>query len=430
MKLCPLALAVSCFLFVPSVYADVHIIDLGSPGSPARLSPSDATAISPDGKTIVGTWQASDTALPQQGWIAPNASNVYVATDLGLPPATVRVAPTGINNDQIMVGWLRNAPNNAVAFYARPPYFGSGMFAPVPITGLTGNSQAQAINPSGVIVGHDSSGSSGASQSFVFTLNSSGDGTLQRIKGLQSSTASEAHAVNGAGAIAGWAVNCAGERQAFVAQSADGAVSQPAIKLSGGEAVHWSEARAINARGDIAGCSAASAGTAGDCSGTIVNVNSGIEAFIVHNGTPVSLGVPSGFAESFALGISDHGLVVGTAHGSGGSSAFLWYFDAGQLRTIDLTTLLPDNNSFISLTSATAITDIVIGITPTTETLRATIVGQGLTPDSLAHAFRLNVDVVVAVPEPATWVLLLAGLTLVGWAGSRRVHATASPAAV
>ena len=422
MKLCPLALAVSCFLLIPSVHADVQILDLGSPGSPARLSPSGATAISPDGKTIVGTWQASATALPEQGWIAPNASNVYIATDLGLPPATVRVAPTGINNDQIMVGWLRNAPNNAVAFYARPPYFGSGTFSPVTITGLNGNSQAQAINASGVIVGYDSSPSSGAPRSFVFTLN---DGTLKPINALSSSTASAAYAVNGGGAIAGWAVNSAGETQAFVAQSADGAVAQPAIKLSGGEPAHWSEARAINARGDIAGCSAASAGTAGDCSGTIVNVNSGIQAFIVHNGTPVSLGVPSGFAESFALGISDHGLVVGTAHGSGGSSAFLWYFDAGQLRTIDLTTLLPDNNSFISLVSATAITDTVIGMTPTTETLRATIVGQGLTPDSLAHAFRLNVDVVVSVPEPATWVLALAGLTLVGWAGSRRVHATA-----
>ena len=421
MKLRSFAVAVGCFLLASSAHADVQsvaIVDLGSPGTPPT-SPSIATAISPDGNSIVGTWLVVPTGTSQHGWIAPNATGADVATDLGFPPGVVSAAPMGINDSQFIVGSFRNNSIQRVdgAFYARP-----GAFAPALIPGLSGQSSAQAVNAGGLVVGYDQSGPGGAPQSFVFTIPASGSGAIpQRIGAFQSPTLipNQAYAVNGSGTVAGWAVNAAAERQAFVAKTPDGPVSQPVIPGS-----HWSEARAINAGGDIAGCAAANAGTVGDCSGTIANNSSGIQAFIVRNGTPIALGVPAGFDESFALGISDHGLVVGTAHGSSGSSAFLWYFDNGQLKTIDLTTLLPDHVSFLSLLTATAITDTVLSTTATTETLGATIVGQGLTADSVAHAFRLNVDVVVSVPEPETWVLLLAGLASLGWAGRRRVRAT------
>lgn len=435
MKLSSLVVAVGCCLLVASVQADVQFVsidDLGSPGSAVRLSPSIANAISPDGKNIVGTWLVSPNAIPPQGWIALDSSGV--ATDLGLPAGVVRVIPTGINNSQVLVGWLRDAPDNAVAFYARPP-FGPAPFTAVPIPGLTANSQATAINAGGAIAGYDSSGSNGASRSFVFTPDSSGTGgKLDRINAFQPQTPNQAYAINGSGTVAGWAMNVANERQAFVAQPPDGPVSQPAISVRNATgdlvAAHWSEARAINASGDIAGCAAAAAGTVGDCSGTITSTGSGIQAFMVHNGNAIALGVPSGFDESFALGISDHGLVVGTAHGDSGSSAFLWYFDNGQLKPLNLTTLLPQNGLFSSLLTATAITETMVSTTATTETLLATVVGQGLTSDAdpVAHAFSLQVQVTVAVPEPETWTLLLAGLAFVGWTGRQRLRGTITPA--
>jgi uncharacterized membrane protein len=261
----------------------------------------------------------------------------------------------------------------------------------------------------------------------VFTIPPAGIGdTPARISAFQPSTPNQAYAINNAGAVAGWTTNAANEKQAFVAKTVDGPVSQPSISVqdaTGGLVLaHWSEARAINTAGDIAGCAAASVATAGDCSGAIVNSTSGIQAFMIHNGTPIALGVPSGFDESFALGISDHGLVVGTAHGSSGSSAFLWYFDDGQLKTADLSALLPNHDSFQSLTTATAITDAITGTTATSETLAVRIVGEGLTGDSVEHAFLLDLKLTVAVPEPQTWTLLFAGLALLGWVGRQGVR--------
>ena len=454
MKLRSSAVTVACSLLVSSVahaaVVDITSIDdLGLPGrvtSPNLKFSSVASAISADGKNIVGTWLTTSTATADQGWLAPDAAGIYQAVDLGTAQmsgsTSQRVVPTGVNNSQNMVGALRFS-NVDHAFYATPPYFAannSSLFSPQLIPGLTGSSKATGINNRNLVVGYDSSGTNGVSQSFVYTIG----GSVQPIREFSSSTPNQAYAVNTGGMIGGWAVNAAGERQAFLARTANGAVTQPAITGS-----HWSEARAINTRGDIAGCSAGRAITGGDCSGaastdgtsTGDSTGSEIRAFIVQSGKATLLDLPAGYTESFALGISAHDIVVGTAHAFDQtghldkSTAFLWANGA----TTDLSLLLPPHDpanphtGWESFVTATAITEGPINTVNGLEVITATVVGQGMIwasdplnpagPFTLQpHAFRL--DVAVTVPEPQTWMLLVAGVGVLVWTIRRRARAT------
>ncbi|HYL17404.1 MAG TPA: PEP-CTERM sorting domain-containing protein [Burkholderiales bacterium] len=347
-----------------------------------------------------------------------------------------------MNSSQNMAGALR-FNNVDQAFYATPPYFAannSSVFAPQAIAGLTGSSRATGINNRNLVVGFDSSGANGVSQSFVYTIG----GSVQRVRELSSSTPNQAYAINTGGMIAGWAANAAGESQAFLARTAHGAVTQPTITGS-----HWSEARAINTSGDIAGCFAGRVITGGDCSGAVSpggtstgdSTGSEIRAFIVQGGKATVLDLPAGYTESFALGISAHDIVVGTAHAFdqtghlAKSTAFLWANGA----TLDLSLLLPPhdpgnpNTGWESFVTATAITEGPINTVNGLQVITATVVGQGMIwasdplnptgPFTLQpHAFRL--DVAVTVPEPQTWMLLMAGIGLLVWTIRQRARAT------
>lgn len=452
MKLRPFAVTVACSLLVSSL-AEAAVVDITSIddlGLPSRTtSPnlkysSVASGISADGTNVVGTWLTTPTATANQGWLAPDAAGVYHAVDLGdvqisgIP--SQRVVPTGVNNGQNMVGALR-FNNVDQAFYAIPPHLAANnnsVFDPKSIPGLTGSSRATAINNRNLVVGYDSSGVGGVFQSFVYPIG----GSVQPIRELSSSTPNQAYAVNTGGMIAGWAVNAAGERQAFLARTVNGSVTQPTIVGS-----HWSEARAINTRGDIAGCSAGRAIAGGDCSGAVSadgtstgdSTGSEIRAFIVQNGKATLLDLPAGYTESFALGISAHDIVVGTAHAFdqtghlANSTAFLW----ANGTTTDLSLLLPPHDpanphtGWESLVTATAITESPGNIANGQEVILATVVGQGMIwasdplnptgPFTLQpHAFRL--DVAVPVPEPETWMLLLAGISLFGWVTRQRLR--------
>jgi uncharacterized membrane protein len=452
MKLRSFAVTVGCALIASSAahaaVVDISSIDdLGLPGretSPNLKYSSVASALSADRTNIVGTWLTTLTATANQGWLAPDAAGVYQAADLGAVQlsgsTSQRVVPTGVNDSQRIVGALR-FNNVDQAFYATPPHLAannSSVFAPQSIAGLIGSSTATGINNRNLVVGFDSSGANGVSQSFVYTIG----GSVERIRELNSSTPNQAYAINTGGMIGGWAANAAGERQAFLARTANGSVTQPTIIGS-----RWSEARAINTRGDIAGCSAGRAIAGGDCSGAVSadgtstgdSTGSEIRAFIVQNGKAALLDLPAGYTESFALGISAHDIVVGTAHAFdqtghlANSTAFLW----ANGTTTDLSLLLPPHDpanphtGWESLVTATAITESPGNIANGQEVILATVVGQGMIwasdplnpsgPFTLQpHAFRL--DVAVAVPEPETWMLLLAGISLFGWVTRQRLR--------
>ncbi len=440
-------LAVSFALLPPGVVqaavqvATLSIVDLDVPmrgTSPLRFS-SLATAISSDGTEVVGSWLTTRTATSQQGWLVPDSTGRYKAVDIGSTGGQ-GAALTGVNNSQTIVGSRRlNGMESAI--YALPPFFdpntGVLMFRPQPIAGLTGQSRALGINDKNGIVGFDSSGSNGTPQAFYAAV-----GEKARHIDKLGGAASMAFAVNDDQAIAGWAVNQAGERQAFIARSASGEVTLPDILGS-----HWSEARAINQRGDIAGCFAARTIASGDCSGSIPASSKStgdsnsqeVRAFLVQNGKAQVLDLPQGYTESFALGLSASGIVVGKAHavdpitGAAKDTAFLWVDGT----TLDLSQYLPAHDprtGWESLATATAVTGSLL-TARTGDLLTATIVGQGMMwgPDLMnpatqvlqPHAFRLDVTLIntAAIPEPATWLLLIAGVGLVGWTARQRLRA-------
>jgi probable HAF family extracellular repeat protein len=375
--------------------ADFSITDLGVPSRAVPGFSSLATAISPNGQ-LAGIWFTNPASVTEQGYRGvPDGTGGYQLIDLGTVPTVTRIAPMGVNDSGMIAGWLRSS--GADRAFATDPH-AANPNAPVEIPGLSSPSRAFAVNAGGAVVGSDG-------RAFLFTSG----GGVQRIVGL-GDAAGAAFAVNDSGNIAGYDTDASGSKRAFVVGSATGSVAHPQV---GGQ---WSEARAINGKGDIAGC-AASGAAPGDCGGAGAADNE-IHAFAVQSGKVVDLGVPAGYDDSFALGVSDNGLVVGKASSDGGSTAFLWA--DGSMLDLSVALAAFDRthgtglfSGWNSLISANAVTGSFLGAGG----LSGWIVGEGLTADGARHAFFLQVRL---VPEPATWVLLLAGVAATGWAVRRR----------
>ncbi len=118
-------------------------------------------------------------------------------------------------------------------------------------------------------------------------------------------------------------------------------------------------------------------------------------AFMWDNGVLTDIGALSGGATSFAFGINNASQVVGWFGDYGNPHAFL--FDAGSF--LDVNDLIDPASGWV-ISEANAINDL------------GQIAGTACR-DGSCYAVRL--DLVPAVPEPATWGMLLAGCTLVGW---------------
>lgn len=118
-------------------------------------------------------------------------------------------------------------------------------------------------------------------------------------------------------------------------------------------------------------------------------------AFLRDDGTLLDLSELAGGAYSYATGINNLSQVVGWYDEGVGRTAFL--YENGAL--VDLNTLIDPASGWV-LQDATAINDL------------QQIVGTACRAGA-CHAVRL--DLVSAVPEPATWGMLLAGGTLLGW---------------
>lgn len=118
-------------------------------------------------------------------------------------------------------------------------------------------------------------------------------------------------------------------------------------------------------------------------------------AFLWDDGVLTDIGALSGGATSFAYGINNPGQVVGWFGDFGNPHAFL--FEGGSF--LDVNDLIDPASGWV-VSEANAINDL------------GQIAGTACR-DGSCYAVRL--DLVPAVPEPATWGMLLAGCTLVGW---------------
>jgi probable HAF family extracellular repeat protein len=148
----------------------------------------------------------------------------------------------------------------------------------------------------------------------------------------------------------------------------------------------WSEALAINDRDQVVGY--AGYGSRG---GELYPRG----AFLWDAGTLLDLGALLRADYSYANGINNLSQVVGWYGDYQSTRAFL--YENGT--PLDLNALIDPAPGWV-ISDATAINDL------------QQIVGTACR-DGACHAVRL--DLVAAVPEPATWGMLLAGTTLLGW---------------
>ncbi|MFC5459251.1 DUF3466 family protein [Massilia niabensis] len=148
----------------------------------------------------------------------------------------------------------------------------------------------------------------------------------------------------------------------------------------------WSEALAINERDQVVGYFGTES-VGGELYPT--------SAFLWDDGTLLDLGQLAATPYSYATGINNLSQVVGLYGEGVGSRAFL--YENGTL--LDLNTVIDPASGWV-LEEATGINDL------------QQIVGTACRAGA-CHAVRL--DLVSAIPEPATWGMLLGGGTLLGW---------------
>jgi probable HAF family extracellular repeat protein len=112
--------------------------------------------------------------------------------------------------------------------------------------------------------------------------------------------------------------------------------------------------------------------------------------------------LPGGLDTSVAYAINDNGLIVGSSGGTRGDVAVLWDA-AGRMQ--NLNDLIEPRTGFMLA--------VARGING-----RGQIVGWGTNAAGLTHGFLLTP--MQAVPEPATWALMLVGFGLVAATVRRR----------
>lgn len=263
---------------------------------------------------------------------------------------------------------------NAAAIGATVAYkYENGVATILSPTGTFG--KVAGINDAGVIVGTSWQTPYESDAHAVYFAN----GQATRIEGFNGSP----RAINNAGVVAGDIPGYSGSANAFT--YANGVVTMITNELN-----ESSFAWDINDRGDVVG-------VAGDWENY-----SHIHAYLWRDGTMIDLGALGSY--SLAYGVNNLGQVVGFSSTARDDVAFL-YTDGAM---VDLNTLIDPALGF-QMTAAYDIND------------RGQITARGCDLSGVCRAVRL--DPLSAVPEPATYGMLLGGLGLLGFVARRRQRA-------
>lgn len=356
---------VTCIASATAQAATRYTIEL-LPDLPGGNISSQGMALNANG-LVAGQSAASDGYYATQ-WAAPGRWAVALGD---LPGGSVSSMVYGINDAGTTVG-TANGSGGLRGFRLTE---GGTMQELSDLPGGSNASGALAVNNAGVAVGYSYSTASGNNTVAVIWTSGAAGSELGDLPG--GTYSSEARAINDAGAVAGVGTSASG-KHAFLWTAGGGMVELPNL---GGST--WGQANGINEAGWVVGYS---------LSGSFYH------AALWRDGQAVDLG--SGNFHSFANDINNLGQVVGTDD----NRAMMWTADRQRL---DLAGLVNDMPAATVLSSAMAINDAG-QITGWAVNGAGNRVGYLLTPVS-------------AVPEPAAWALMLAGVLVVG-PRLRRLH--------
>jgi probable HAF family extracellular repeat protein len=295
--------------------------------------------------------QVVGDARPDQNYTRAVLFGGGSVTDLGVLPGGTNSFGTAINASGAVVGYSTSETQYRAFIYDE------GVMTAL---GTLGGPQSfgYGINDAGQVVGH-SQIAGGALHAFLYSGGSMADlGTL-------GGAFSEAYDINSAGQVVGRAERADGAVHAFLY---DGAVMNDLGTLGGAS----SYAYGVNAFGQVVGASETADGS--------------LHAFLYSGGVMIDLGTLGG-AYSFASDINNLGQIVGqSSTASGDLRAFL--YGEGTMYNI----------------GGLGGTSMAFGINDAGYVVGTSRLGDG--GDS--HAF-LATPQDGAVPEPATWALMLIG---------------------
>lgn len=341
--------------------ADWTIKGLGTLGG----SSSEATGINNSGQ-VVGVAGAHPFIT---------GANGMGITSLGNTGSTGEA--TGINDSGQVVGWTSSAGSTA-----RHAFITGANGAGITSLGSEngGDTFAIAINNSGQVVGWYAE-NNGARKAYITGPDGAGMTSLDTPGATNRSIFPLA--INAAGQVAGFTwINGGADEQAFI--TGTNGKGMMMLETLGTQPYSYSYALDINNSGQVVGASSTSDGAQAFITGSDGNGMASLGTF--------------GGTESEAAGINNTGQVVGWADTVSSTDALL--YSDGVLT--DLSLLAPVVSAGWSDLRATAIND------------KAQIAGYGIL-NGAEQAFLLS-----PVPEPETYVMLLAGLVLLGLMSYRR----------
>lgn len=284
--------------------------------------------------------------------------------DLGTLPGGLFSAATAINNAGLVVGTSNTGQIEPPGRY--PFLYSGGLMSNLgDATGSGFFSSATGVNNAGQVIGNFS-----YRESYPFLYS---NGSTRQLS-LFGGNFSYANAINDAGQIVG--------RASYFMNAGEGPfLYQNGVATDLGGVLQAQDA-------NLTGINDA---------GAIVGYNQEY-AFIYANGVKTVLG------DGQPTDVNNLGQVVGVAGGHG------FLYSDGQRR--DLNSLISGAAGWI-LTDASAINDL------------GQIAGTACNGAGLCQAVRL--DIAAAVPEPATWLMLLAGLGVLGWQAGRHGRGPSGP---
>jgi probable HAF family extracellular repeat protein len=248
---------------------------------------------------LVSTWLVA-ALLPS---VPPTvaATVAYTVQDLGTLPGDSASVAMGINNHGDVVGWSMGSAGTRAFVYRQS----TGMLA---LPALTGRpvTTARAINDDGIVVGTASTGGTDVGHAVRWQA-----GAAQDLGTLDGGSFSEARDVNASGTIVGSSSTNGGQ-------------------LSGTHAFRYSDGAGMV---DLtAGFDDGRAEGIND-TGQIVGWRNG-RAYRLSGSTFTDLGVPTGFAQSFAVAINGTGQVAGHVISPTGNSERIFRYSNGVMTLV------------------------------------------------------------------------------------------------